>query len=105
MFARSIISMMLVVAGTAVCVGGVYADSKGREQDMVRQAVERGEIKPLADILATVRNKLPGEVVKVEIEQKRDRWFYELRVLDARGRLFEVYIDAQTGVIDRVKEK
>jgi uncharacterized membrane protein YkoI len=75
------------------------------DHDVARQAVERGEIKPLADILAAIRGKLPGEVVGVEIEQKRGRWFYEFRVADPKGRLFEVYVDAGSGAIDRIKEK
>jgi uncharacterized membrane protein YkoI len=44
-------------------------------------------------------------VVGVEIEQKKGRWFYEFRVADAKGRLFEVYVDARSGMIDRIKEK
>ena len=54
------------------------------DQDAARQAVERGEIRPLADILAAIRGKLPGEVVGVEIEQKNGRWLYEFRVADTQ---------------------
>ena len=67
--------------------------------------MERGEIKALADILNAIRSKLPGDVVGVEIEQKKGRWFYEFRVADTKGRLFEVHVDAHSGVIDRIKEK
>lgn len=95
----------LVIAATVLIADCVHADDKRRDQDAVRQAVERGEIKALADILTIVRSKLPGEVVGVKIEQQRSRWYYEFRVVDAKGRLFEVYIDAQSGAIDRVKEK
>ncbi len=74
-------------------------------RDEVRHAVEAGEIKSLADILALVRGKLPGEIAGVEIERKQGRWLYEFRVVDGNGRLFEVYIDAHNGTIERVKEK
>jgi uncharacterized membrane protein YkoI len=97
--------MMALLFALACSATGARADDRKHDQDMVRQAVERGEIKTLADILTVVRNKLPGEVVRVKIEQKRSRWYYELRVADAKGRLFEVYVDAQTGAIERVKEK
>ena len=83
----------------------MHADDHRRDQDAARQAVERGEVKPLTDILAVVRNRLPGEVVGVKIERKRSRWVYELRVADSKGRLFEVYVDAQTAAIDRIEEK
>jgi uncharacterized membrane protein YkoI len=102
---RSTIGMMALLLAIAGSPAGVLADDRKHDQDMVRQAVERGEIKALADILNAIRSKLPGDVVGVEIEQKKGRWFYEFRVADTKGRLFEVYVDARSGVIDRIKEK
>lgn len=80
-------------------------DNDEHRRDEVRRAVEAGEIKSLADILKAVRGKLPGEVAGVEIEHKDGRWRYEFRVVDGQGRLFDVYIDARSGEIDRIKEK
>ncbi|HLI10041.1 MAG TPA: PepSY domain-containing protein [Alphaproteobacteria bacterium] len=71
----------------------------------IRQAVQNGEIRSLSDILAVTRGKLPGDVVGVEIEHKHGHWQYEFRVADNQGRLFEVYVDAHTGDIERIKEK
>ena len=68
-------------------------------------SVERGEIRPLADILAAIRDKLPGEVAGVEVERKDGRWVYEFRVVDGKGRLFEVYVDAHNAKIERIQEK
>jgi uncharacterized membrane protein YkoI len=99
------IVLLLAPLALACTPAGVLADDREHDQDTVRQAVERGEIKPLADILEAIRGKLPGDVVGVEIEREKDRWFYEFRVADAKGRLFEVYVDAHSGVIDRIKEK
>ena len=95
-------ALLLVLAGPAA---DAFADGRKHDQDAARQAVERGAIKPLADILAAIRGKLPGDVVGVEIERKRDRWYYEFRVADPKGRLFDVYVNAQNGAIDRIKEK
>ncbi|TQF34444.1 peptidase [Bradyrhizobium sp. UNPA324] len=73
--------------------------------DAVRRAVEAGEIKSLADILASLRGKLPGEVAGVEIERERGRWIYEFRLVDDKGRLYEAHVDARSGEIERIKEK
>jgi uncharacterized membrane protein YkoI len=81
------------------------AGADARDHDKVRRAVERGDIRALADILSVVRGKLPGEITGVEIEQKNGRWLYEFRVIDANGRLFDVYVDARSAAIDRIKEK
>lgn len=75
------------------------------DHDAVRHAVARGEIRPLSEIRDIVRGKLTGEIAGVEIERKSGRWLYEFRVVDGKGRLFEVYVDARTGEIDRIKEK
>jgi uncharacterized membrane protein YkoI len=93
----------LALAATVAPAGGARADS--RDHDAVRTAVERGEIRPLVDILAIVRAKFPGQVTGVEIERKARRWVYEFRIVDAKGRLFELYVDARTGEIERIKEK
>ncbi len=102
---RSALVILAALFAVAGVPAGARADDRRHDQDLVRQAVQRGEIKPLAEILSAIRSKLPGEVVGVEIERKRDRWFYEFRVADAKGRLFEVYVDAHSGAIDRIKEK
>lgn len=94
---------LLALVAALLLTGPAFAEP--HEQDAVRQAVESGAIRPLADILAAVRGQLPGEVVAIEIEHKRGVWLYEFRVLDGSGRLFEVYVDAGSGKIERVKEK
>ena len=93
-----------LVSALAVFAAGARADDD-HDHDVARRAVERGEIKSLAEILQTVRGKLPGEVASVKIERKRGRLVYEFRVVGARGRLLEVYVDAATGEIGRTREK
>ncbi len=75
------------------------------DHDETLEAVNRAEIRKLADILAAVKDKLPGEIVGFEIERKRDVWYYEFRTVDKAGRIFEVYVNAKTAEIARIKEK
>ena len=96
---------MLALAAVLPTVAPPALRADERERDEVRQAVQRGHIRSLADILAAIRGKLPGEVAGVEIERKDGRWLYEFRVIDDKGRLFEVYVDAKTAAIERTKEK
>jgi uncharacterized membrane protein YkoI len=67
--------------------------------DRARRATERGEILPLEAIYARALARIPGRVLEAELERKRGRWVYELKILDDQGRLFEVYLDASTGAI------
>ncbi|WP_159997423.1 PepSY domain-containing protein [Roseomonas sp. 18066] len=66
------------------------------EQDCARQALERGEIRPLEDVLAVVRRAVPGDIVGVELDRDDGRWIYEIKVLTARGQRREVEIEATT---------
>lgn len=103
---RNLTMVALVVA--LVAAASQLADARDQDElrrDEVRRAVETGQIRSLADILKAVREKLPGEVAGVEIDRKDGRWRYEFRVVDGQGRLFEVYIDARSGEIERIKEK
>lgn len=74
-------------------------------QDLMRDAVERGDIKPLTDVLRIVQPNLPGEIIGVEAEFKAGGWIYEFRVLDAQGRLYEAHVDAATAAITKIEEK
>lgn len=67
--------------------------------DRARRATERGEILPLETIYARALARIPGRVLEAELERKGGLWVYELKILDDRGRLFEVYLDASTGAI------
>ncbi|MFY9975191.1 MAG: PepSY domain-containing protein [Chromatiaceae bacterium] len=67
--------------------------------DRARRATERGEILPLETIYARALARIPGRVLEAELERKGRLWVYELKILDDRGRLFEVYLDASTGAI------
>jgi uncharacterized membrane protein YkoI len=102
---RHIIRFMLLGIVPAPALSTMPALAESHEQDAARQAVENGEIRPLADILDAVRGKLPGELVGVEIETKNGRWLYEFRVLDSKGHLFEVFVDARSGELVQTKEK
>jgi uncharacterized membrane protein YkoI len=99
------VPLLAVALLTAAGPAAVASDRDEGAPEAVRRAVEAGEIKSLADILAAVRGKLPGEVAGVEIEREHGRWLYEFRVVDGKGRLYEVYVDARSGEIEKIKEK
>jgi uncharacterized membrane protein YkoI len=66
------------------------------DQDQARRALERGEIRPLDQVLDAARKALPGDVVKVELDEDDGRWIYEIKVLTSGGERREVEIDAKS---------
>ncbi len=88
------------------------ADEDGRE---IRNAVEAGEVVPLQDLLARIREEFQGRVVKVELERERrggkkrkhrggkKRWIYEIKVLTPQGNVLKLEYDAKTMDLIKVR--
>jgi uncharacterized membrane protein YkoI len=86
---------------------GVTAGNKDKaqsEHDAVRDALRRGDVLPLAKVLAIAVQRVPGDVIKVELEQEKRVLVYEIKVLTQSGRVREVEIDARTGVVLKVED-
>lgn len=99
-------SFRMLLLAAAVVVAPVGAGrAEPNDQDAIWNAVKRGEIRPLADLIGIVRSKLPGEITGVEMERKDGQWIYEFRVVGDKGHLFEVHVDARSGDISEIKEK
>lgn len=71
------------------------ARADGGDHERARQALEAGQVLPLARILEAVSAEHPGEVVEVELEREDGRWVYELKLLQAGGRIAKLRVDAR----------
>lgn len=84
----------------------LFADERGHDgdddhhdHDRALAAVRRGEVMPLENVLAAVRDKIEGTVVRTKLKRKGGVWVYELKSIGRDGRMREVYVDAKTGVL------
>jgi len=75
------------------------------DHDRARRALEAGEILPLADILAVAEATRSGRVIELELERDEGRWIYELELVTPEGRLYEMEIDAATGMVLEVERE
>ncbi|MGB5950172.1 MAG: PepSY domain-containing protein [Parvibaculum sp.] len=69
------------------------------DHDRAREARERGDIKPLEDILPGISRLYPGDIVKVELEREDGRWIYEIKLIGKDGRLVKLDVDARSAEI------
>ena len=67
------------------------------EHGAMRSALDRGEIRPISDIIALAEGRYLGRVVEAELEPLGLAWAYEVTLLPPRGGAFEVTLDATTG--------
>ncbi|TGS13846.1 hypothetical protein EN852_015565 [Mesorhizobium sp. M2E.F.Ca.ET.209.01.1.1] len=95
------VSMSLAALGLAALVmalpSAVRAQDDDDDHDRARDLHERGEIEGLADIMAIVRTKAPGEIVSVDLIRAGDKWIYRFQVVAADGRRRIVDVDAGAG--------
>ena len=73
------------------------------DHDRARHALERGEIRPLEEILPAVRARFPGEIAKIELEREHGVWVYEFKVIDPTGHLLEIEVEARSGEVIEVE--
>ncbi|MBC7379930.1 MAG: PepSY domain-containing protein [Burkholderiaceae bacterium] len=95
------------LVGVAVVLAALWlpaarADDDGG-QDRARQAVASGQILPLGDVLTRVEKAYPGKVLEVELEGEQGRWIYEVKLLQADGRLIKLKLNAKTAQVLRTK--
>lgn len=77
------------------------ADAPVRDHDAARQAVESGQQRPLSAILKQIEATHPGRVLEIERDREDGRTVYEIELLDARGRVIELTVDAASGEVLR----
>ena len=87
----------------ALGVGSVFADE--HDHDRARRAVDAGEVLPLRMILDRVERDYPGQVMEVELEQRGERWIYEVKVLQTGGALIKLKVDGRDGHVLAGKEQ
>lgn len=98
---RMILALSLACAAGATSLPARADD--GHEQ--AREALQRGEIRPLDEILAKVRREIPGEIIEVEFEREHGIWQYEIKAIDPSGRRMKIYVDASQNIVLKVKRK
>lgn len=95
-------ALALSVASAMLPVAVVKADDDDHLE--ARALLQRGEILPLARILETVHERVPGDVIEVELERDDGIWEYEVKVLTAAGRVRKVELDARDGTVRKIKD-
>lgn len=69
------------------------------DQESVHRLREAGEILSLEEIIERVRQKYPGRIIEIELDNEEGNFVYELEIVDDTGTVFEIDVDATTGDI------
>ena len=81
-----------------------YAGAADHER--ARAALESGQIRPLAEILAKVDAEYSGRVIEVkltDLDEGLSGWIYAITLLSPQDNVLSLKVDAGTGVILQVE--
>ncbi len=101
----AVLVIPLALAGTITGLAVPPAYAGKDDQIEARELLKRGEILPLGRILQIVQERVPGDIIEVELDRSdKHGWEYEVKVLAANGRVLEVDVNARTGVIRKIED-
>lgn len=96
---KQILYLLLVLLAAFMPLPARTDDGGQRERVDLDEAVRKGEVMPLSDILKKVKPKLQGQILEIEFEYEKGLPIYEIYVLNSLGRRLEYEIDARTAEI------
>jgi len=67
--------------------------------------VQSGQILPLRAVLERLERDHPGQVLEIELDEEKGRWVYEVRLLQADGKLVKLELDAATAEVLRSRSR
>ena len=90
------------MTGLVLCLV-IALPASAADQDRARDAVQAGQVRPLAAILPQVRNRFPGRMLDATLVQRGGGSFYVLKILGPNGQVSEVTVDAASGAVRGVR--
>ena len=99
---KHVTPFLLFALALVLAAAPANADS---DQDRARAAVQAGQVLSLKTILERLEREHPGQVLEVELEQEDRQWVYEVKLLQAGGRLVKLELDASTGELIKRRER
>ena len=80
-------------AALLLLAGAAWPARASEDADRARRALEKGEIRPLDEVLRAARAAVPGDVVAVDLKRDDGQWLYKLRILGAAGKRRSVTVE------------
>jgi uncharacterized membrane protein YkoI len=92
-------ALLLILLGSALACAAALGPLAHADDDdkRIRRLQRSGDILSLDEIFNRARAVKPGRILDTDLEDDDGRLVYEIELLDARGRVWEMKLDARTG--------
>jgi uncharacterized membrane protein YkoI len=108
------LTVIVVTLGLAVLAGGAFVaaelwdehedERRDLEASQLTQQASDSSLVPVARILELTAQQVPGQVVKVELDDEQGRRVYEIKVLAENGRVRELKFDAHDAQLIEIED-
>jgi uncharacterized membrane protein YkoI len=99
----SSVATLLVAALTLLCLSAISFVNADESQLTARKLSEAGRILPLEKITKSAKSIKAGEILETELELKNGVYIYEVEILDKKGQVWELKLDAKTGKLIKLE--
>ncbi|MCC7201833.1 MAG: PepSY domain-containing protein [Nitrospirae bacterium] len=82
---------------------GMGAAFAGDDHERAKRLKEAGDILPLQEVVEKTVREHPGRILEVELDEQDNKFIYKLEILDEKGILWKLKIDARTGELLKQK--
>lgn len=95
------------VAGIGLgLVAAAAAHAAASHDDDVERLKQLGPVVPLEQVIDQARARQPGRLLEAEVDDDyHGKVVYEIEILDAQGRVWELHFDVKTGALIEREEK
>jgi uncharacterized membrane protein YkoI len=93
---RLLLCLLLLLGSAPLAPVPAAADN---DQDRAREAVQSGQVRPLNQILKSVRRQYKGEVLDAQLFDFGGQWVYQVRLLTKDGQVLDIAVDGRSGQI------
>ena len=87
------------------CAWPISGHAGPSDHEQARLALQQGKVLPLRTVIDQVEQQYQGQVIKVEFEREDGIFIYEIRLLQADGKVAKLEIDARDGRLIKMKRK
>ncbi|MGF1548656.1 MAG: PepSY domain-containing protein [Thiotrichales bacterium] len=95
--------LLVVVLLAGLYPNGAAAYDRALTPAEIERLTCEHQLVPLKPLIDATAKRLGGRLVGVELETHDDTFGYELKWLDAQGKLLEIHYDAVSGALKQTK--
>ncbi|MCC1497392.1 PepSY domain-containing protein [Alcanivorax sp. 1008] len=82
---------------TGLLAAGTTFASDRLDHNEIYKLRQSGEIMSMEKVLEHARTIQPGQLIEAELEREKGGYVYELKIIDAEGRMHKLELDARSG--------